>query len=714
MALGCSRRDAFALSMPSLDDRSPMPCPLCDDTGWKPVEDDGVRRVVRCDCWRDSVGRAAARRREHPEALPALHARQLHRLQRIARARGGAGAARRRGVSRRQPGAVPRRAAGRRQDAPGRRRAEAGRCRPTGARGLFYDTRDLLRVIRSTYDPSIRTTELEVLRPVMTADLLVLDDLGAEKTSEWVDETMNLIVNTRYNERRLTIFTSNYQDIPDDTDPNSLLFRIGFRMRSRLHEMCEFLELDGADYRELPANGGVDDLVTLWKMRKKTEPALAARRPPGARAAARAGGARRPRRPQVAGRTGRIMTMASWRIGRIGNLSNLQSPIVAPVRNARPLPPHPLLLRHLQLLQLQSRPVRRGAEDALRRRAGRRDRGGRRGALDSADRAADTIYFGGGTPSLLEPDEIARIIDGLRAGVRRRRRPRGHARGQSRRSVTEARLAAFRRRRRQSTELRRPVVPRRRAAAPVAPAQRRSRARGASREARAAGFDNVSLDLMMWLPGQQRRRVARVGRRGDRARARPPVALPARGVSERAAEGRDGARRAGRRRPTTTRRRCTWRRWSGSRRPGYEQYEISNVARPGRRSRHNLKYWTDGEWLGFGCGAHSTRGGVRWKNIVVDRGVRRSGRRAARSAAVDVRRLTPDERLGDALFTGLRLVDGIDGNAIQTRYGVDVWRRYGADLEPFVEAGCLRRDGARLCLTRQGMLLAHEVMTVFV
>ena len=67
----------------------------------------------------------------------------------------------------------------------------------SAARGLFYDTRDLLRVIRSTYDPSIRTTELEVLRPVMNADLLVLDDLGAEKTSEWVEETMNLIVNTQ-------------------------------------------------------------------------------------------------------------------------------------------------------------------------------------------------------------------------------------------------------------------------------------------------------------------------------------------------------------------------------------------------------------------------------------------------------------------------------------------------------------------------------------
>jgi oxygen-independent coproporphyrinogen-3 oxidase len=104
---------------------------------------------------------------------------------------------------------------------------------------------------------------------------------------------------------------------------------------------------------------------------------------------------------------------------------------------------------------------------------------------------------------------------------------------------------------------------------------------------------------------------------------------------------------------------------------------------------------------------------VRWKNIsstpdYIDQ-VGRGG-----STAVDIHRLTAEERLGDALFTGLRLVDGIDVNAIQNRYGVDVWRRYGADLEAFIEAGWLRRDGARLRLTRQGMLLAHEVMTVFV
>lgn len=90
---------------------------------------------------------------------------------------------------------------------------------------------------------------------------------------------MNLIVNTRYNERRPTLFTSNYEDIPDDTDPNSLIFRIGYRMRSRLHEMCEFLVLDGADYRELPLNGGVDDLLMLWEARrnKKTLPSRTSR-----------------------------------------------------------------------------------------------------------------------------------------------------------------------------------------------------------------------------------------------------------------------------------------------------------------------------------------------------------------------------------------------------------------------------------------------------
>jgi DNA replication protein DnaC len=105
----------------------------------------------------------------------------------------------------------------------------------------------------------------------MEVDLLVLDDLGAEKTSEWVEETLNLIVNTRYNERRVTMFTSNYPDYPDtvvDGEMDSLLARIGYRMRSRLHEMCDFLELEGADYRMLMPNEGADALKRNWEERQ--------------------------------------------------------------------------------------------------------------------------------------------------------------------------------------------------------------------------------------------------------------------------------------------------------------------------------------------------------------------------------------------------------------------------------------------------------------
>ena len=252
-----------------------MACPICDDTGWKPIEDDGVRRVVRCDCWRertaggrvsqaliptrykgctldsfraynDSLEKAALTARRFADAFPVVE-RGLLLL-------GLAGV-------------------GKTHLAVGALREVVRR---TGATALFYDTRDLLRTIRGTYDPVVRTSEVSILRPVMEAELLVLDDLGAERPTDWVEETMNLVVNTRYNERRATIFTSNYLDVPDMEDPNSLLWRIGFRMRSRLHEMCSIVEIDAADFRDTdkPANATDDDLVALWKLkpRPKTLP----------------------------------------------------------------------------------------------------------------------------------------------------------------------------------------------------------------------------------------------------------------------------------------------------------------------------------------------------------------------------------------------------------------------------------------------------------
>ena len=323
---------------------------------------------------------------------------------------------------------------------------------------------------------------------------------------------------------------------------------------------------------------------------------------------------------------------------------------------------------------------------------------------------ADTIYFGGGTPSLLEPAEIARIVAACETSfdVAPDRETTLEANPES---VSMERLAAYKTaginrlsfgvQSFRDDELRR-----------LSRLHDAGRARAALHEARAAGFDNVSLDLMMWLPAQ---RVDEWLESVDAAVALGPdhLSLYLLEVYPNAPLKDDMARARWSQAPdddAATMYLMAMERLDAA---GYEQYEISNVARPGCRSRHNLKYWTDGEWLGFGCGAHSTRDGIRWKNVSATADyIARIGGGA--DTAVDVRRLSAEERLGDALFTGLRLTDGVNLDAVRARYGVNVWERYGPSLEDFVRGGLLRTDGSRLFLTRQGMLLAHEVMAIFV
>ena len=239
-----------------------------------------------------------------------------------------------------------------------------------------------------------------------------------------------------------------------------------------------------------------------------------------------------------------------------------------------------------------------------------------------------------------------------------------------------------------------------------------SRARAAVREARAAGFDNVSLDLMMWLPGQSVETWlgnvdALIEAGPDHASLYLLELYPNAPLKEEMA--RSGWSLA----PDDDAAEMYLLAMERLGRAGLEQYEISNVARPGKASTHNLKYWTDGEWLAFGCGAHSTRGGVRWKNVSATRDY--IDRVTSGGEWVTERRvLSSSERLEETIFTGLRLTGGIDIEAAGARYGTDVWAKYGEALRPFVDEGWLIREGGRLRLTRDGMLMANEVMAVFV
>jgi DNA replication protein DnaC len=119
-----------------------------------------------------------------------------------------------------------------------------------GDGGLFYDFRDLLREIQASWNSISQTSEWDVLRPVLEAKILVLDELGANKPTEWVRDTIAHIINCRYNDKRLTIFTSNFLDAPIKAGEETLTDRIGVRLRSRLYEMCREVEIHGVDFRK--------------------------------------------------------------------------------------------------------------------------------------------------------------------------------------------------------------------------------------------------------------------------------------------------------------------------------------------------------------------------------------------------------------------------------------------------------------------------------
>ncbi len=146
---------------------------------------------------------------------------------------------------------------------------------------------------------------------------------------------------------------------------------------------------------------------------------------------------------------------------------------------------------------------------------------------------------------------------------------------------------------------------------------------------------------------------------------------------------------------------------------GYARYEISNFARPGEASRHNLAYWRNASWLGIGAGAHSHLSGVRWKNID-DPAVYARGVEAAGEAVVWRESVEPVWQLFESLMMGLRLVEGVDLDELTTRHGIDVSAAHDDAIARLADLGLLRRDGARLMLTPDGLDVANAVIAEFV
>jgi oxygen-independent coproporphyrinogen III oxidase len=316
----------------------------------------------------------------------------------------------------------------------------------------------------------------------------------------------------------------------------------------------------------------------------------------------------------------------------------------------------------------------------------------------------DSVYFGGGTPSLLTPAEVAGILDASResfdlapeAEITMEANPE---------SVAAATLEGYRRagvnrlsfgvQSFRDEELQR-----------LGRLHSAERAVEAVALARSAGFDNLSLDLMLWLPAQTlphlRESVTRLIDVGPEhaslyllevypmARSGWSVA-PDDDAADMYLDAMETLERA-----------------------GYRQYEISNVARPGYESRHNLTYWRDGDWLAFGPGAHGASATERWR-VVSGTGDYLARVAAGGDVAAERWPRGRATRLEEALFMGLRLVAGLDLSALSARYGLDVWETFGEALEPHVRAGRLVHEpGRRIYLTRAGMLVANDVMSVFI
>ena len=327
-------------------------------------------------------------------------------------------------------------------------------------------------------------------------------------------------------------------------------------------------------------------------------------------------------------------------------------------------------------------------------------------------RAVETVFFGGGTPSLNPPEEMAKILDGMRATFRIA--PDAEiALEANPGSITTEYLSALRDigfnrlsigvQSFDDEEL--VALDRIHTAAD---------ARAGFAAARDAGFDNINVDLIYGLPEQP---LAAWQRNLEQALALAPehLSLYALTIEDNTPLARDVAR--GRVPAPDPDMQAEHYEWTQDRlaSAGYEHYEISNWARPGRRCKHNLVYWQNREYLGLGAGAHSYLNGVRFSAVLlpnryaelVDETVA-AGDGGMRHV-IGAENITPELAMSDTMILGLRLLDGIDARAFARRHGQELRDVYGAVLDEFAGYGLVESTATHVRLTPRGRLLSNEL-----
>ena len=334
---------------------------------------------------------------------------------------------------------------------------------------------------------------------------------------------------------------------------------------------------------------------------------------------------------------------------------------------------------------------------------------------DDPEIQVDTVFLGGGTPSLLTPDQLERILTAVRksyrvqdgaeismevnpgtADLERLQAYRGA--GINRlsigvQSVDDAELALLGR------------------------IHRAGQAEKIFREARRAGFDNINIDLMSALPGQTTDRWEQNLRI---VCAWGPEHISA--YSLIIEEGTPFAEMDLPPLPSEEEDRLMYHRTQTVLAEyGYQRYEISNYARPGRACRHNCGYWTGHEYLGLGLGASSLIGDRRFKvTASMPEYLRRI--RLADSGEIkdpahyyeEIQQLTLRDRMEEFMFLGLRMTEGVSEAEFRRRFGNPVDAVYGPLLARHTDGGLLERTGDRIRLTEKGLDLANYVMSDFI